>query len=252
MRASSFIAELIVFALCSATQIPAQTKEQCLTCHGENSLSMEKRGKNVSLYVDGALFKRSVHGDIECIGCHERFKPDDIPHVKRIKPVDCLTCHDGEKLARYKKSIHGKTKDDGKPAAACVDCHSKHNIQKVSDKDPQERKELGVEICAKCHSEEKTKYSASSHGIALASGVHGAPTCIDCHGEHEVQLAAAEGASTSRKLIAAMCLSCHLDNPDVRAKVGPSAGFVSSYENSVHGQAVQHGNEMARTSVPGP
>lgn len=44
-----------------------------------------------------------------------------------------------------------------------------------------------------------------------------------------------------------MCLKCHLDNPRVRERVGPSAGFIASYEKSVHAQEVHRGNEAAAT-----
>jgi formate dehydrogenase gamma subunit len=237
----------MVVAIPSATHLVAQTKEQCLACHAEQSLSMEKNGKTVSLFVNETSFKKSAHGDLECVACHESFKPDDIPHAKRIKQVDCLNCHDGEKFAHYNESVHERLTNAGRPAAQCADCHSTHTIQKISDKDSLARKEFGVGICTKCHNETKSTYLASSHGVALETGIKGAPTCIDCHGEHGVQSSTAEGANTSRKKVAAMCLSCHLDNPEVRAKVGPSAGFVLSYEKSVHGQAVQHGNDMAAT-----
>jgi cytochrome b subunit of formate dehydrogenase len=46
-----------------------------------------------------------------------------------------------------------------------------------------------------------------------------------------------------------MCLRCHLDNPDVREKVGPSAGFISSYEKSVHARSVRNGNTAAATCI---
>ncbi len=85
----------------------------------------------------------------------------------------------------------------------------------------------------------------SDHGKATAAGVKGAPTCIDCHGEHEVISPTADSSQTSRKKVAAMCMRCHQDNPDVRAKVGPSAGFIASYDNSVHAKAVKTGNDMA-------
>jgi cytochrome b subunit of formate dehydrogenase len=46
---------------------------------------------------------------------------------------------------------------------------------------------------------------------------------------------------------AEVCLSCHLDNPDVRQRVGPSAGFIAAYEKSVHGMALQRGDQGAAT-----
>jgi cytochrome b subunit of formate dehydrogenase len=236
-----------VLGLFSVSTLRSQTADECLACHGERTLTMEKRGKTISIFVDGASFKKSAHADLECISCHQGLDLEAIPHAKKITPVNCLNCHDGENLDRYKASVHGVSRDGKKPAASCVDCHSMHSIQKVSDKDSLARKEFEVETCARCHSGIKAKYMASSHGGALEAGVKGAPTCVDCHGEHEVQSPLSAGAATSRKKVAAMCLKCHLDNPDVRARVGPSAGFVMSYEKSVHGQALQNGNDLAAT-----
>jgi cytochrome b subunit of formate dehydrogenase len=238
---------IILFALTGKPLCFGQTKAECLTCHGERSLSMTKKGQNVSLFVEGSVFGKSAHADLECVACHEGFKPDDIPHAKKIKPVDCLGCHQGDNFAHYTESIHASVKKDGKAAALCVDCHTTHAIQKITDKDSGVRKEMGLAICARCHGDVKAKFMASNHGVALEAGTKGAPTCIDCHGEHGVQASTTDGARTSRKKIAAMCESCHLDNPDVRAKVGPSTGFVSSYEKSVHGQAQLGGNDMAAT-----
>lgn len=54
-------------------------------------------------------------------------------------------------------------------------------------------------------------------------------------------------STTAHNRQAKICLGCHLDHAEVRARVGPSAGFVSSYEASVHGQAVKAGNDSAAT-----
>ena len=107
MRVPAFFLVCIVLAFVGGTDLLAQNQDQCLTCHAEPSLSMAKKGRTVSLFIDAAAFKKSAHSSMECVACHEGFKPDDVPHAKRIRPVDCLSCHDGEKLARYKESIHG-------------------------------------------------------------------------------------------------------------------------------------------------
>ena len=90
---------------------------------------------------------------------------------------------------------------------------------------------------------------ASDHGAALASGVKGAPSCIDCHDEHNVRKTSDSTAQTSHSHVVAMCLRCHLDNPDVREKVGPSAGFISSYEKSVHARSALNGDRAAATCI---
>jgi len=222
-----------------------QSNSDCLLCHGESSLSMQKKGKSVSLYVNEGVLKVSAHTDLECVSCHNGLRMDEIPHAKRVKAVECTLCHSGEHFTSYARSVHGTTRGGGKPAAGCTDCHTVHAIAKISDKQAVERKEFTGKICARCHPAINVKYMSSDHGIALAAGVLGAPTCIDCHGEHGVESPYAEGAPTSRANEGAMCLSCHLDKEDVRARVGPSAKFISSYEMSVHGQALKEGNVAA-------
>jgi cytochrome b subunit of formate dehydrogenase len=120
-------------------------------------------------------------------------------------------------------------------------------VQKVTSKDGPHRKEFAVNSCGRCHGDVQEHYMKSDHGAALAAGVKDAPTCIDCHGEHATTMAQAEESRTSHGREAAMCLGCHLDNADVRARVGPSAKFVAGYENSVHGKAVREGNGGAAT-----
>ena len=144
-------------------------------------------------------------------------------------------------IAEYQQSIHATARPGGKPAAACSDCHSTHEIRAHSGAPPPLRKAYAEIVCAKCHAANDTVYKASAHGVALAAGVEGAPNCIDCHGEHGARAPSDTLAATSRRNVAAMCLKCHRDNPEVGATVGPSAAFVASYENSVHARAVHQG-----------
>lgn len=248
-RLDRFLVTAWVFVMLTTAPMPvmAQSVEDCQTCHDEKSLTTTRRGRVVSLHVDTKAFEASAHGSLGCVACHEDFSPMDIPHAAKIKPVDCSGCHNGENLARYQQSVHGKPKKTGKPAATCADCHTAHAIQRLTDRPVVERKELADAMCSRCHGDINAQYLASDHGKALARGVEGAPSCIDCHGEHEVQPALSEDARTSRMNEAKMCLGCHLDNEDVRARIGPSAGFIASYETSVHGLALKEGNEGAAT-----
>ena len=225
----------------------AQTNDDCLMCHSDKSSSMTKKGRSVSLFVDGAAFAASAHGELECVACHVDFDPSNLPHAKRITPVDCGSCHSEEKLAHYTESVHGASKKAGGAGIGCADCHTTHAIRKLGGGDGKSRQQFAVETCARCHGEVNQRFTKSSHGQALAASVKGAPGCIDCHGEHDVTRSADDSSRTNRHLEAAMCEKCHLDNPDVRAKVGPSAGFVGSYENSVHARAMKGGNDLAAT-----
>jgi formate dehydrogenase gamma subunit len=236
----------VLVLLLVAASLRAQTNDACMTCHSDRSASMVKKGKAISLFVDSKAFSGSAHGGLECTACHEGFNAEALPHAKRITPVECTTCHADSQFTNYALSVHGASKNP-RAASKCADCHSAHAIQKISDKESKERKTFSEQICAKCHNDVNTKFMASDHGRALAAGAKGAPTCVDCHDEHEVISPTVEGAPTSRAREAEMCLACHQDNAEVRARVGPSAGFIASYENSVHGQAIKHGNEAAAT-----
>jgi len=206
---------------------------------------MSRKGKTVSLYVDAAALEASAHAGLECVSCHVGFSASDLPHAKNIKPVNCLACHDGEQFARFSRSVHGMVRG-GVPVAGCSDCHGTHAVVRVTAEPADARKRFALATCSKCHAGEQEMFMASDHGLALAAGVKGAPTCINCHDEHNVRAVSDSSAETSRSKVAAMCLRCHLDNPDVRANVGPSAGFISSYENSVHARAVRNGTKPRR------
>jgi cytochrome b subunit of formate dehydrogenase/nitrate/TMAO reductase-like tetraheme cytochrome c subunit len=223
--------------------VRAQSKEDCLVCHSEKSLTMEKGGKTVSLFVDESALGRSAHGDLDCVFCHEGYDPNSVPHALRATPVDCASCHDGEVTEAYKGSIHHRK---GKEAAAsCVDCHSFHTVAKISELDSTAHQQTADAMCATCHAEVYQRYSLSEHGRAVADGISVAPSCVDCHGSHGVLAALDDRARTSRENEIALCLGCHQDKPEVRAIVGPSAGFISSYEKSVHGMGVKNGTGAA-------
>lgn len=235
----TYAAAVLLQLLLLRAEALSQSSDGCLGCHSEPSLSKERRGKVVSLFVDQKRFTSSAHAEVECVSCHEGLNGDEIPHARKIKAVDCLNCHDGEEFSRYAQSVHGK-------AGTCADCHTAHDIRKLST-DSVARKQIAESICGKCHKEIDGHYRKSDHGSALARGVQGAPSCIDCHDEHEMAPPLSGTSQISRKHEASMCLSCHLDNPDVRNRMVPSTGFISSYENSVHGQAMKNGNEAAAT-----
>lgn len=209
---------------------------------------MTKGGRTIPLTVDGKAFAGSAHGALTCVSCHLGFNASELPHAKKIRPVNCVACHDSEQFQKYGESIHGR-RVKGRSNAACADCHGTHAIVALSPETNAQRREFATLTCARCHAAVDSTFLSSDHGRALEAGVRGAPTCIDCHDEHDVRAVADSSANTNRKHLVAMCLRCHVDNPDVRARMGPSAGFIASYEKSVHGRAVHEGNDAAATCI---
>jgi len=99
----------------------------------------------------------------ECIGCHA------LP--------DIVIADDG----RYRPGIY-VTPDSvmGSVHAgfACIDCHS---TLKATMHD---RRDAARDSCAGCHEPQHEEYEAGYHGTP---GEGPRPTCITCHGSHEVQ-----------------------------------------------------------------
>lgn len=108
------------------------------------------------------------------------------------------------------------------------------------------------EDCLTCHSDPALARETDGKHLftdtaVLSRSVHAANNCTDCHAGlnmDETPHMPADARSLKLKGIKA-CLACHLDNPEVMKRVGPSAGFIQSYEGSVHGKALAAGNGMA-------
>ncbi|MGB9773836.1 MAG: cytochrome c3 family protein [Bacteroidota bacterium] len=294
-----FISIIITVSVCLAREdhiTAEQANEECLACHSDNSLSITRRGKVISLYVDSTAYNRSVHGSLQCTSCHEGFDPNAIPHKAKIAPPNCRQCHDvpgfaksvhGMALSRqgrhgvlmaprcwtchtkhavqpastvakdsricltchqrdghvaaYLTSIHAKRGKLGAVNASCVDCHHGHDIPPLKDPDsPVNRQNIGA-TCGRCHVNALTNYERSDHARAVRAGIIFAPTCVDCHGDHGITSVSSQQSPVNRENQVTRCLHCHLDNPDVRNRVGVSAGFVQGYEHSIHGMLHQQG-----------
>ncbi len=141
-----------------------QTNDDCLMCHSDNTLTMEKNGKEVSIYVDANILKNSAHGKLNCISCHVGFNPDEVPHKENIKPINCLKCHSS---APAKHPFHSQILKSngmgGSPDQSCKNCHGTHGvIPPSSPKSPWNSKNL-VNSCGNCHSDKKEEYVKSIH-----------------------------------------------------------------------------------------
>ncbi|MGE5797777.1 MAG: hypothetical protein ACM34N_13405, partial [Ignavibacteria bacterium] len=57
----SIIFLLLFFIFFPFLKLSAQTNDDCLSCHSDNGLTMEKSGKEVSIFVDDKVLGSSVH-----------------------------------------------------------------------------------------------------------------------------------------------------------------------------------------------
>ncbi|MBI2535568.1 MAG: cytochrome c3 family protein [Gemmatimonadetes bacterium] len=219
-------------------------EEACAGCHGDRamaaSLAADSAG-GARLFVDPAVFKSSVHGQVgfTCTMCHQSIS--DYPHA-RVIPVDCGGCHSAAK-DELEGSVHGRVHPTaGTIPATCADCHGSHDIRRPADPQSAVYRLTQFQACAGCHSDREKMarfgqggveavptYLESVHGRALIQkGLSVAPVCTDCHGQpgtgaHEIQIVASPASPMNRAHVIETCGRCH-------------QGIVTAFQRGIHGR----------------
>ena len=232
------------------TEANAQSREECFACHSDKSLTTERKGKQVSLFLDALVFEKSSHKRMSCVSCHVGFDAQNVPHKARIDPVNCKACHkDAPAKHQFHPQMNFAAGAKGKSGLACKDCHGTHDV--VSSKEPSSKFNMSklTDFCGSCHRDVGQVFAQSSHRHAQIAGVKGAPSCIECHRNPIAHVTATQDTTQLKVAQEKLCLSCHLDDPNVKAAMSPTAGFIAAYEGSVHGAALQRGNGKAANCV---
>ena len=180
--------------------------QYCLTCHSK-PLTRSIDGKTISLTIDEAWIKGSVHPSHECTDCHTAYSKESHPSPKasasgreltHAASETCERCH-LEKAVKEKDSIHAVVLAEGNQRApGCSDCHGAHRVGPGALADTLD----GVP-CRKCHQETFDAYRTSIHGMAKPTATAHRPLCAACHTAHDVKPAMASRSPRD------MCLSCH-------------------------------------------
>lgn len=230
----------IGFAAAKPKAEAKMSNEDCLACHNDATLTKDENGKQVSLHVDDAAFKASIHSTYGCVDCHTDIKA--FPHDPApVKPL-CATCHADQQTA-YDHGVHAKAAAAGNTnVAKCQDCHGNvHTILPASDPKSKVAHTNIPQTCGACHGQKLTmadsgvtsatfgSYQQSVHGKAVAGGSEKAAVCTDCHGAHDILGAGDPKSQVFKFNVPATCAKCH---GEVAAK----------YKDSIHGQQIARGN----------
>ena len=224
----------------------AQENEDCLMCHDDPDFTTEIDDKEISLYVGEEKFNSSVHKKLKCVGCHTGYDPEEIPHKEVVTPVNCLNCHRKSKPKHlFHPQLLNAVGTETARGTSCTKCHGVHYIKSIKNTDSKWNKKNLISSCTSCHKKKGEKYSHSQHASGLLNDVHSSPDCITCH-KNAITTSAEVYDTLEMKINRErLCLSCHLDDPEVRKRTAPSAKFISSYDNSVHGKELRGGNKNA-------
>jgi hypothetical protein len=220
----------------------------CLYCHGKPGMTMTMpSGEVLSLTIDPSHFSDSVHNGLTCTTCHTeitgyphpKFDQQTIRDVSMKWYPSCQQCHQ-EQYDKTIDSVHQRALAAGNTnAAICTDCHNPHTQTPMTDPAtgvllPEARLKI-PETCARCHSTIYDAYKESVHGAALTEeGNTDVPTCIDCHGVHNIQ----DPTTSSFKLNSPeLCGKCHT-NATLMDKYGISTDVLNTYVADFHGTTV--------------
>lgn len=252
-RAPSVILATFIFLFLNLPALGAGQKaakignDECLACHGpDGGLTKNDGGKQISLSVDPAKFKASVHGSMfSCVDCHTNIK--SVPHETTPANPKCATCH-ADEVKQYDSSFHAQAVKKGNTnAASCQDCHgSVHELLAASDPASKVHRANIPATCGTCHGQkfvmEKAglstspfvDYQQSVHGQSVAKDGDNskAAVCTDCHGTHEILSAGNPKSPIFKFNVPSTCAKCHND-------------VKQQYVGSIHGQAVARGNWLA-------
>ncbi|HRO24289.1 MAG TPA: cytochrome c3 family protein, partial [Promineifilum sp.] len=216
----------------------------CMGCHGPPNKTMTfPNGDEISISIDGEGLHASVHGignswqALNCTDCHQDY---DYPHpplqaeTARDYTIQqselCARCHEPQHEGQMSSSHAQALADGNQDAATCVDCHSSHYTPP-----PSEPRSRISETCRQCHSAIFDEYAESVHGAALLGDEDpNVPTCIECHGVHDV------GDPTTplfRYRSPELCASCHA-NEEIMSQYDISTDVFDTYVDDFHGTTV--------------
>jgi len=246
------IVVFLLMGLCGAARAeekgaPQKLKDQaCLACHHAGATAVGANGKQVSVGIDAAKLKHSVHGGLfSCVDCHTDVK--SIPHVAPPNKVLCAQCH-GDAQQAYANSFHAKpvqSAGGSGPAANCQDCHGgAHEVLAADDKKSPVNHSNIPATCGRCHGQKFLmesngesaqaflSYQESVHGRAVENGSQKAAVCTDCHGAHEILPASDAKSPIYKASVPVTCGKCHTQ-------------VETAFNQSIHGQAIARGNQLA-------
>ena len=164
----------------------------------------------------------------------------------KLKDSDCLACHSDPTLMtevngksvslrvdadKLKHSVHGAM-------FSCVDCHT--DVKSLAHESTPQKI-----TCAQCHADAQEAYSHSLHAKRTKGSAAAAANCQDCHGgAHEILAADDPKSPVNHANIPTTCGRCH-GQKFLMESNGESSQPFTSYQDSVHGRAVEKGSTKA-------
>jgi formate dehydrogenase gamma subunit len=154
----------------------------------------------------------------------------------------CLMCHsdvtlfagleDPTRMVVTQEDLAGSV--HGALGLGCTFCHSGYTGFPHPDDTPPPN-------CGACHGQIQRDYGVGRHGYALERGEELAPTCVTCHGGHDIRRSTDPESPTYHAVAAQMCANCHGEAGLLTSDVVRLPQIYDTYAESVHGLAAGEG-----------
>ncbi len=178
------------------------------------------------LGVPGAAW---AQGDQLCLMCHS-----DVTLFAGLEDPTRMVVTD-EDLA---ESVHGPL------GLGCSFCHQGF----TTFPHPADAPAPG---CGNCHIQMQRDYDAGRHAYALERGDELAPTCVTCHGGHDIKRSSDPESPTYHAVAAQLCANCHGEAGLRTADVVRLPQTYVAYAESVHGLATEEEGAASCTDCHG-
>ena len=206
--------------------------------------------RSLSLTIDRKSLQHGVHNEenVACVDCHTNISSfpasplagrdardglasSSIPPARIATPNSTTRCW----IAFIRKRLPAATSMQRSAPIAIIRISRRASPTSRPASCSRRRVSSIPDTCARCHSTIFDTYKNSVHGGALtATGNKDVPTCIDCHGVHNIQNPT---EAAFRNDIPQLCAHCHTD-PQIVGKYGISTNVLNTYVADFHGTTV--------------
>ncbi len=166
----------------------------------------------------------------------------------QLTDAQCMRCHRHTTLVTkdergIQRSAHVDPKvlqESVHAGLSCTDCHS--DITKIPH-----AHDLKPVDCSQCHDTEYHEWAAGIHGNSRLNGNLDAPSCVDCHGRHDIRAPDDSLSQVAPQNQPKLCDTCHGDQTLATKYNIPVVNPGALYMRGAHGRALAKGNDMAPT-----
>ncbi len=156
-------------------------------------------------------------------------------------PEDCLMCHSEKTFSTQRKGVDFSLYINGTEFSqsihseiTCIGCHTDAVLENYSHPSP-----LNPVNCANCHEEKQKRFDLSIHGKVLKKGAPYAPSCISCHGKHNILKRDNPNSPSFKLNIPLLCGRCHREDAPVSRYYDISQkNIIEHYSQSIHGEGL--------------